>query len=56
MILSFEEESIYVDDRLINFAILMQKELENNSHKGDIFDWNPFLKNGFMNLNIINLN
>ncbi len=29
-----------VDDRLIQFVCAMQNEINNNSYKGSIFDWN----------------
>jgi hypothetical protein len=35
-----KEKEVYVDDRIITFAIKMQNELELNQHKGSIFDWN----------------
>ena len=33
------KEEIYVDDRIILFAIQMQKEMDDNSHKGCTFEW-----------------
>lgn len=36
---------MYVDDRIIIFAMKMQRKLESNHHKGNIFDWNPNFQN-----------
>lgn len=37
----FPEKEMYVDDRLIHFAMMMQKELDANEQtKGSIFNWN----------------
>src|SRR5580700_8424054 len=34
-----QTNEIFVDDKIILFAIEMQKELEKNSHKGSIYDF-----------------